>query len=95
MTKATKKVVDEIKAERLRQITQEEWDANHDDDYMNGELAQAAAAYACFYRCLPWPWNDGDKRYKHPHRRRLVIAAALLIAEIERMDRVAEVEGGV
>ncbi len=93
MTKATKKVVDEIKAERLRQITQEEWDANHDDDHIDGELAQVAAAYACFYRCLPWPWVDGDKRHLHPCRRRLVIAAALLIAEIERIDRVTEAEG--
>lgn len=51
----------------------------------------------------PWPWkfiapvdsrggsgNAWDKRQKHDQRRRLVIAAALIIAEIERIDRAQE-----
>lgn len=51
----------------------------------------------------PWPWkrkqhvrhdldiqvNDGDGRERHGRRRQLVIAGALLVAEIERLDRVA------
>lgn len=40
--------------------------------------------------------NDGDKRNKHDRRKRLVIAAALIVAEIERFDRAiaaAEAEG--
>lgn len=51
----------------------------------------------------PWPWkrrqhvrhdldvmvNDGDNRGESPRRRDLVKAAALLVAEIERLDRAA------
>lgn len=49
----------------------------------------------------PWPWwnidcdpqsrtppsRSWDKRQKHDYRRRLIIAGALIIAEIERIDR--------
>ena len=38
----------------------------------------------------PWPssWDDGwDKRQVHDRRRRLVIAGALIAAEIDRLDR--------
>lgn len=35
-----------------------------------------------------WPWSDEwDKREKHDQRRRLIIAGALIVAEIERLDR--------
>lgn len=35
-----------------------------------------------------WPWNSHwDKRDKHDLRRSMVIAAALLVADIERLDR--------
>lgn len=37
----------------------------------------------------PYPVNDGDKRDKHPRRKQLVVAAALILAEIERLDRAA------
>lgn len=33
-------------AERFRQIEQEGWDASHDDDHRQGEMAQAGASYA-------------------------------------------------
>lgn len=39
-----------------------------------------------------WParWSDyWDKRQKHDRRRRLVIAGALILAEIDRLDRQA------
>ena len=36
--------------------------------------------------------KDGDGRDKHDRRRRLVIAGALILAEIERIDRAAENE---
>lgn len=47
------------------------------------------------YTCLEedvthdlWPWpEEWDKRHKHSDRRKLVIAAALIVAEIERLDR--------
>lgn len=49
----------------------------------------------------PWPWwntdhdpqsrtpatQAWDKRAKHDYRRRLMIAGALIVAEIERLDR--------
>lgn len=36
----------------------------------------------------PWPWDkEWDKRGKHDRLRQLVIAAALLVAEIERLQR--------
>lgn len=40
-----------------------------------------------------WPWADHDGRNDHPTRRCLVIAAALLVAEIERLDRDAAFKG--
>lgn len=93
--KASKLVVEEILRERVRQVKKEGWDALHDDDHDIGALAQAAACYATFPKLIfdkrgddVWPWNDGyDKRNKHPQRRRLIIAAALLVAEIEKLDR--------
>jgi NTP pyrophosphatase (non-canonical NTP hydrolase) len=36
-----------INLERHRQKTLENWDADHDDKHASGELARAAAAYAC------------------------------------------------
>lgn len=38
-----------------------------------------------------WPWDDDSFKPKDP-RRNLVRAAALIIAEIERMDRAAELK---
>ena len=108
-----------IIAERERQITQEGWTAEHDDQHTEGELAIAAALYATpislfakrkkgehFEYYDPWPWwdtvnydryNDGgvnikmpawDKRRKHSKLRKLVIAGALIAAEIDRLQRV-------
>lgn len=35
-----------------------------------------------------WPWSEQwDKRGKHDRRRRLVIAGALIVAELDRLDR--------
>lgn len=87
ITKAATHVVGEIAIERLRQITVEGWDHGHDDEHDEGALADAAAFYASVKNIGSlWPW---DPMYikNHPRRRQLVIAAALLVAEIERMDR--------
>jgi hypothetical protein len=79
------RVSEEILAERHRQITDEGWFPEHDDQHADGEMAQAAACYA-WSGC--WPWDvEWDKRLKHGRRKQLIIAAALLIAEIERLDR--------
>lgn len=94
----SREVVVEVLRERLRQMDKEGWSIERDDKvHANAQLARAAACYA-----LPeddpvfpggeqervWPWADSyDKRGKHGVRRCLVIAAALLVAEIERLDR--------
>ena len=87
-----------IELERLRQIEEEGWTAEHDDAHINGELVFAAAHYA-----LPegyeneyavpnlWPWIDEDdawdKKPKHERIRQLVIAGAFIAAEIDRLQR--------
>lgn len=83
----------DVVAERLRQVSQEGWTVQHDDEHSHGELANAAAVYAnpevwnVFGATgIGWPW--APEWYKPTGRRRdLVKAAALLLAEIERMDR--------
>lgn len=80
-------VLDEIAAERHRQVMSEGWSAEHDDNHNGGELAKAAACYAI--GCpLFWPW---DERWWNPkgERRNLIRAGALIVAEIERLDRLA------
>lgn len=106
--------IDEVAAERIRQISIEGYDAAHDDEHDKGEIALAAALYATPIRLYehrqratgemfmdPWPWEqEFDRRpyvgnmvqansiMKPPDRRRqLVKAAALIVAEIERLDR--------
>lgn len=95
--------IEDIAAERRRQIEVEGWALEHDDEYRNGELAKAAAAYAGIagahssvpvsmdvYRTADrppvWPWAMTWWKPTTP-RRDLVKAAALIVAEIERLDR--------
>ncbi len=96
---ATRAVID-VLAERQRQVEAEGWTSEYDDDHDDGELAAAAAAYAlsaanCVVE-LPyhrvWPWQTNWWKPTTP-RRDLVKAAALLIAEIERLDRLSAREG--
>ena len=106
--------IDDVLAERQRQISAEGWTAGHDDEHHNREMAQAADCYVSHYVCRSWlvdadselrkklggslaryqeeetpsdwPWDEKWWKPKDP-RRDLVRAAALLIAEIERLDR--------
>lgn len=85
----------DVLEERRRQAGTLGWTAQHDDEHSNGELAIAAAAYAdpapAMYRDpriiaplrFPPGWDYKPKDY----RTNLVRAAALLVAEIERVDR--------
>ncbi|MBX5131644.1 hypothetical protein HJB80_02915 [Rhizobium lentis] len=83
--------------ERRRQIEVEGWDPGHDDQHTDGSMAQAAAAYALNNDShekgiIPYLWPDSwDMAWWKPtgRRRDLVKAAALIIAEIERLDRAA------
>ncbi len=83
-----------IAVERLRQIHEEKFTAEHDDDHEH-ELLDAAIAYADldheFDDMDLWPWGpDNDKRPEKSEVRRLVIAGALLSAEIDRRLRKGE-----
>ena len=99
--------ITEIAAERDRQVTQEGWTPEHDDGHENGEMAAAAACYAIGSKIETtergrnsvtrlvsrqiWPW--GDEWWKPKTRRRnLIRAAALLVAEIERLNRARDNE---
>lgn len=79
MTRAT----DLITAERARQMSDEGWTPEHDDEHTDGSLALAAACYATPVRIYeqnafaggvsyvdPWPWERlWDKRYRYGERR--------------------------
>jgi hypothetical protein len=89
------RAVSDIIAERHRQITAEGWTVDHDDRHMPGEMALAAASYCMTsfpHRDMEqtaknvWPWKDSWFKPK-TRRRDLIRAAALIVAEIERLDR--------
>lgn len=97
--------LNDVIAERQRQITTEGWTPEHDDQHSDNELAGAAACYAMnmhdFYihytdelnwseapKPDDWPWSEEWWKPTNP-RRDLVKAAALILAEIERLDRAA------
>lgn len=92
------KALHDVIAERRRQVEQEGWTAQHDDvEHTAGALALAAACYAVV-GAIPleadrvfgryWPWTRDWWKPTEP-RRNLVKAAALILAEIERLDREA------
>jgi len=91
----------DVARERCRQIGEEGWTAEHDDTHVYGELSIAAACYALeatgdnliLGDNLPaqWPREWSREWWKPADRRRnLVKAAALTMAEIERLDRAAK-----
>lgn len=97
----------QIQAERRRQIDDERWTPAHDDEHGDGALAAAAACYAIkasqpphnlrFSIGYPPPYWPGwaTKWWKPQDRRRdLVRAGALIVAEIERLHRLARDTGG-
>lgn len=88
----------DVLAERRRQVEQEGWTPERDDEYVDGQLAGAASCYAVkdithwareeiISRLWPWPaewWKPRDNRAN------LVKAGALILADIERLDRAAQ-----
>lgn len=98
------KAVTDILNEVWRQRDVEGYTAEHDDDHDAGELVTAATCYAANAACMlhplngtpienieefpvAWPWEASAWKPKDP-RRDMVRAAALIIAEIEKLDRV-------
>jgi len=96
----------DVAAERKRQREVEGWTQEHDDEHDDRTMAAAAAAYVFANDCGVahtvdgeeylvegrelWPW---DLKWWKPkdRRRNLVRAAALIVAEIERLDRAAAI----
>jgi hypothetical protein len=98
------KIVDE----RTRQIQVENFPPANDDSYINGELMRAARCYleyaewhhdwktgavvsAIEYTPADWPWDLSWWKPVNPTRA-LEKAGALIAAEIDRLQRVAENE---
>jgi hypothetical protein len=94
------RVLHEIEQERRCQIASKGHTAKSDDGLEGGELARIAGVYALHAGMelarLRWPswsvlrhfWPRELPNFKPRNpRRNLVMAAALLVAEIERLDR--------
>lgn len=92
----------DILIERRRQITESGRTAAHDDEHVCGELAALAAYYAMPPSVRDWPAADTGygatfgqailpegwgAKAGNDRRRQLVKAGALILAEIERIDR--------
>lgn len=85
--------------ERVRQVAEKGYDAAHDDQHADRSLAEAAARIALAYAGMSnpptrnsnwWPVSLLQRvvaKYWRDRLRWLVIAAALLVAEIERLLR--------
>jgi len=88
-----KKIIDDIRKERRRQIEEEGFRAEHDNRHTKGILARAGGCYAsrAFWddpHRIPlhedWPWSKKRWKPKNP-RRDLIRAAALIVAELEKL----------
>lgn len=97
LTQAAREVI----AERRRQIDAEGWTPEHDDAHDAGVLSSAGMGYAQSAACklshdgltlegmpLFWPWEASWFK-PSTARQDLVKAGALILAEIERLDRAA------
>lgn len=97
----------DVLAERQRQISAEGWTPEHDDNHSECDMAFAAAVYALESARTSdwkdrqrqdatrelWPWEQGWFK-STSSRQDLVKAGALILAEIERLDRMAAKKGG-
>ena len=95
-------IIEDIAAERHRQISGEGYSLAHDDAYRRGDLADAAAAYAFLaakgddlnrhrwktHALALWPWREEAFKPTTP-RRDLLKSSAMIVAEIGRLDRKA------
>lgn len=88
--------VEIINKERERQMLEEGWSFDHDDEQENGEFADAAACYALtsLWRDSNnepdvWPWDTKWwKPTPNDRIRELAKAGALIAAEIDRLLRI-------
>lgn len=96
----TERVFELIRRERQIQI-EKGYDSQHDDAHTDGSIlmagatvaAKAAQGYASFYRTdgsdkwVSEACNHVFKKHHGDYKRQLVIAAALIVAELERVMR--------
>lgn len=86
----------DVASERARQISKHGHDESHDDTHSDGSIAYAAMAFVASAlkeeRLADeiYPWGVGFDPHGDDRRTLMVKAAALMIAEIERIDRAAE-----
>ena len=88
-----------IMQERKRQIEQEGWTPEHDDEHKFFELSRAAICYLMFSIIsrpplskstpIKWPWDPTWWKPSYSRIRNLVKAGALIAAEIDRLQRKA------
>ena len=101
VVKSPSNAVQSVIAERQRHQSAEGWTPEHDDEHCNGELAMAAVCYINETGTVnrnggkPWGWPWDASWWKpNARRRNLVKAGALILAEIERIDRAAGIGKG-
>lgn len=93
MSEKTDNILNEIANERARQIAKG-WTPEHDDTHYNRAIAFGAVAKtleACgdSHGRIYWPFlPTGRNPFNAPPRRLLIESAAMLVAEIERLDRI-------
>lgn len=102
--------VRDVLAERRRQVEAEGYEVAHDDEHVQGEIGAYAAFYAMPPGAREWPAEEtghGATRGEAivpegwgppkpgDRRRELVKAGALILAELERLDRAAAQPAGM
>ncbi|MBK8197006.1 MAG: hypothetical protein IPK75_01460 [Acidobacteria bacterium] len=93
----TLNAAEDILLERKRQIEAEGFQPEADDRYTEGQLARAAARYALWgalhdtgKAMIVWLWPWAQAWFKpRTHRENCIKAGALILAEVERLDRQA------
>jgi hypothetical protein len=82
-------LLDEILTERMRQITKHGYSESHDDEHTDGSIANASAHYASTNDDTGlWPWDtEYNKKSSKTRRDQLIASISMLIAEVERLDR--------
>ena len=77
-----------IQREREEQVEKHGFDAAHDDAHQKGEIKQAALAILIeHHNYWPWQMSHFRKIVAKPRKEKLIIAGALIVAEIERLQR--------
>lgn len=83
-----------ITQERARQVSEERWSFQHEDEHLAGELRRAAMCYLSNgYQVSPapdgWPWERSSWKPTN-YKQNLIKAGALIAAEIDRVTRLVE-----